>query len=111
MYCYENVLKTTKIEVVAGVLEVTVCSDVDFDNLKKFNLIVCQSIPCSGLGLPVKIVSGTTKIDLMDRIGNYVIGVQLKPRCRYSMVYGANPVHLYTLIPPVACAVETTDAQ
>lgn len=95
-------IKSTAVAVVGGNLQVTIPTTA-FSNLDSYCLVICQSIPCVGLGLPVVVLNGATKINIEDKIGNYVIGAQVKTRCKYKLIYGGNPIHLYSNIMPKKC--------
>lgn len=95
--CCDRLIRSTSV-VVTGtapnqVLTITIPT-TDFVNLENYCLVIAQSLPTESNVLPVVISNGTDTIPVMCRKGNTIRADQVRTRCRYSITYGNDPVHI-----------------
>ena len=95
--CCNRLLKSTSVEITGTapneVLTITVPTTT-LENLENYCLVIAQNLP-SGFGtLPVVILNGTTTIPVMCKKSNTLRADQIRTRCRYSITYGNDPVHI-----------------
>lgn len=93
----KKLIKSTSVAIANSapnqVLAVTIPQTV-FENLQNYCLVLCQAIPSGAGTLPVVLVNGTTSIPVMCKKGNTLRADQVKSRCRYSITYGNDPLHI-----------------
>lgn len=95
--CCNRLLKSTSVEITGTapnqVLTITIPT-ITLENLENYCLVIAQSLPSDFGTLPVVILNGTTTIPVMCKKGNTLRADQIRTRCRYSITYGNDPVHI-----------------
>lgn len=72
-------------------------------NLKRFCLVLAQSLPSGANTLPVQIQIGTTVYPVYTRTGNLLRADQIRCRRVYPIIFGSDPNHFSML-----CCVPNT---
>lgn len=95
--CCEKIIKSISVKVSDTNLQIEI-PNIDLYEFKKFDLVLCQSIPSSAVlnSYPVQfIITGTTTpIAALNRIGNTLRADQIRTRKLYNMVYGTDTDHI-----------------
>ena len=110
--CTRNVINTTAVAVSGTNLLITVESNVDLENMKRFCLLLAQPIPTGSNTNQVYLSVNGTNYPVFTRSGNYLRADQIRCRKLYPVVYGNDPVHfsLIHCVPNTAYSVATTPA-
>ena len=92
--CCEKLLLSQSMTLTSTTLTLNVPTDVSLVNLENYCLVINRCLPVGATTQQILINNGGTKpINLLCKLGNYVRADQLKPRLKYHLVYGADPVH------------------
>lgn len=103
MACPCNVtIRSTSLEIVGTAPNQTLQINIparNFNELDRFNLIICQTIPPAALlgSFPVVIMPNgeeapTTSV---NRVANTLRADQIRCRKKYTVYYGSDPEHFY----------------
>lgn len=94
MSCVYNVIKSLGMTVTTepDALQIEIPSNTFVEN-ERFCLILMQEIPTTE-SIPVELISGTTVINMYNRIGNVLRADQLKNKRRLLCVYGTDVDHV-----------------
>lgn len=106
----DRFLKSSSIAVSGTNLLITVESNVDLENMKRFCLLLAQPIPTGSNTNQVYLSVNGTNYPVFTRSGNYLRADQIRCRKLYPVVYGNDPVHfsLIHCVPNTAYSVATT---
>jgi len=89
-----RLIKSTDISIVNGLLQITI-PDFTFENMNKYFLVLCQTIPELATTEIVILKSCSSCYNLvLSKYGNLVRADQLRTRFRYEIIYGNDPVHI-----------------
>ena len=91
--CDCNVLKSTAVAI-SGTTVIITIPTTTFTTPDTFNLVIAQTLPTLGYGYPVIINNNGQFINLLDKMGNYVIAGELRPRKCYKIYYNDFPSHM-----------------
>lgn len=84
-------------------LVITLSTTPTLTNLKRFCLVLAQSLPSGANTLPVQIQIGTTVYPVYTRTGNLLRADQIRCRRVYPIIFGNDPNHFSLL-----CCVPNT---
>lgn len=84
-------------------LFITLSTTPTLTNLKRFCLVLAQSLPSGANTLPVQIQIGTTVYPVYTRTGNLLRADQIRCRRVYPIIFGSDPNHFSML-----CCVPNT---
>ena len=91
--CCSKLLLSTSLTVSGNNLVIGIPSDVPLINLEEYCFIINRCLPTGVTTQQVVLNNGSNQINLLCKLGNYIHADQLKPRKKYHVVYGSNPVH------------------
>lgn len=95
--CKERIIRTTAVATAGTAPNQTLTLTIPATTFREnecFKLIICQTIPATAGTAKVNIVSGSTTIPVLNRIGNSMRADQLRCRKCYLAVYGSDTAHV-----------------
>lgn len=99
----DRFIKSSSITTTSTNLVITLSTTPTLTNLKRFCLVLAQSLPSGANTLPVQIQIGTTVYPVYTRTGNLLRADQIRCRRVYPIIFGSDPNHFSML-----CCVPNT---
>lgn len=96
-------IKSSSITTTSTNLVITLSTTPTLTNLKRFCLVLAQSLPSGANTLPVQIQIGTMVYPVYTRTGNLLRADQIRCRRVYPIIFGSDPNHFSML-----CCVPNT---
>lgn len=115
----DRFIKSSSITTTSTNLVITLSTTPTLTNLKRFCLVLAQSLPSGANTLPVQIQIGTTVYPVYTRTGNLLRADQIRCRRVYPIIFGSDPNHfsmlccvpntVYTPTPTAVATVEVLE--
>lgn len=112
----DRFIKSSSITTTSTNLVITLSTTPTLTNLKRFCLVLAQSLPSGANTLPVQIQIGTTVYPVYTRTGNLLRADQIRCRRVYPIIFGSDPNHFSllccvpnTVYTPTVTAVTTVE--
>lgn len=93
----DRFIKSSSITTTSTNLVITLSTTPTLTNLKRFCLVLAQSLPSGANTLPVQIQIGTAVYPVYTRTGNLLRADQIRCRRVYPIIFGNDPDHFSLL--------------